>query len=501
MQDQVLSVRDVLRIFFRHRWKIIGLFLIVFGGTALYTVLTIPIYESRATVLVKLGREQMTGLQTIAGANPPNLVFRQRLEDIHNELEIMKGIEVDEAGFQEIERLVAEGETRQRSTRAGAVRWAVADAVDVVVGVVRWPFEMVGLLSRSTPREKLLDALDRSLRTEVLEFTDVVAVSMRWTDPQVSAALVQFVVDHYLEHHSRVHQQAETKSFFDAQIEHKSQLLAEIETELETLLSDEQIANLEIQKELLLRDLSRLDQKLTDVRLDLETIRSKQRSVRSRVDRGGWIETPELAEGVSDLESLDKLYFELQSQRTTLLDAFEGESRQLRRVDDQIAGVRRQKGESVLEILSIQSRGRAEQVAGLEEEIEEKQAALATLNGRTVALARLERERGVIETAYVLYREKAEELRVTQDLNNERFSSVALVGKPLPGRRAVWPRKYLLLGCGALVGLLLGILYALVLELVDHTFQEPESVAKVLDLPVLASIPDAAQAEELRMSS
>ena len=63
------------------------------------------------------------------------------------------------------------------------------------------------------------------------------------------------------------------------------------------------------------------------------------------------------------------------------------------------------------------------------------------------------------------------------------------MGQIAPPAQPAGPRRKLILGVAALVGLLLGIGLAGVLEFFDHTFRGADDVARVLGTPLLLSVP------------
>jgi len=61
------SVRDYLTIFFKYKWMIIGIFLIVSMVGLSFSFQVPTMYEARASILVKLGHEFMYRSETLAG--------------------------------------------------------------------------------------------------------------------------------------------------------------------------------------------------------------------------------------------------------------------------------------------------------------------------------------------------------------------------------------------------------------------------------------------------
>ena len=53
------NVRDILTALFKHKTTIIIGFVLVFGIVAGYVIFTVPLYEAQATLILKMGRENI----------------------------------------------------------------------------------------------------------------------------------------------------------------------------------------------------------------------------------------------------------------------------------------------------------------------------------------------------------------------------------------------------------------------------------------------------------
>src|SRR5206468_12632094 len=85
------------------------------------------------------------------------------------------------------------------------------------------------------------------------------------------------------------------------------------------------------------------------------------------------------------------------------------------------------------------------------------------------------------------YLQAVNDARMTDNLNRERISSIAVVQKPtvpvLPSR----PRVILIIPAGFLLGLAGAIMVTLLAEMSDEAFSTADQIETVLGLPVLAT--------------
>ncbi|MDQ7839628.1 MAG: polysaccharide biosynthesis tyrosine autokinase [bacterium] len=142
----------------------------------------------------------------------------------------------------------------------------------------------------------------------------------------------------------------------------------------------------------------------------------------------------------------------------------------------------------------------AGQVIKLEVErqsLQAREAALAVAAGRyarevqalpprEVALARLTRDLRIAEETYLLLSQKLQEARIAEA---SIVGDLRVVDPAVPPQAPVRPRPALNMLLALMLGLMLGVGGAFVLESLDVTFKTPDEAGQSLGLPVLATIP------------
>jgi uncharacterized protein involved in exopolysaccharide biosynthesis len=211
------SLRDVLRAFFRHRLTILLVFFSAIAGAAAYCVLANPIYESDVRVLVKLGTEQMSGV--VQQSQPAyNVLFQERAQNINNEIEILKKLEIGDAGFQKLKHELRRLELQREATPMRQLRDSFRRGWGAVRSVLLAPLYSTGLLRRLTPDLELARDIRAALRFEPVEETDTIKISFRWDDADFAALALGHILTAYLAEHTRVHQSEASHRFFVDQI-------------------------------------------------------------------------------------------------------------------------------------------------------------------------------------------------------------------------------------------------------------------------------------------
>jgi uncharacterized protein involved in exopolysaccharide biosynthesis len=112
------------------------------------------------------------------------------------------------------------------------------------------------------------------------------------------------------------------------------------------------------------------------------------------------------------------------------------------------------------------------------------------LDAKSVQQQELIRAVKTAEENYQLYQRKQEEARISDELDRTRIANVALAEAPSVPQSARSPRLLILFG-GTAAALLLGVAVAYLLHAMNPYFRTPDEVYRVLDVPVLASLPAA----------
>src|SRR5262249_3306162 len=80
------GTRDALNVLFKHQRKIIATFLIIVGAVAFYTFTSTPLYEAKASLLIKVARDNVSRPE-VGEERPQIPLNREAL--LNSELEIL----------------------------------------------------------------------------------------------------------------------------------------------------------------------------------------------------------------------------------------------------------------------------------------------------------------------------------------------------------------------------------------------------------------------------
>jgi polysaccharide chain length determinant protein (PEP-CTERM system associated) len=123
--------------------------------------------------------------------------------------------------------------------------------------------------------------------------------------------------------------------------------------------------------------------------------------------------------------------------------------------------------------------------------ISEYQVKVDAVPSRESELVELTRDYSTLQTTYSSLLAKREESKLAANLERNQIGEQFKILDPasLPEKPANRTQRLLVLGGGSVLGLLIGLVLAALLEVRDSSFKSEDDVARVLTLPVLALVP------------
>jgi uncharacterized protein involved in exopolysaccharide biosynthesis len=329
------------------------------------------------------------------------------------------------------------------------------------------------------------------MRVEAIEETDFIRLAFISVNPQFAAFAANTYAEEYVKSRISIYKSSDAQKFYLDQIDLLEKQLFDIEEELELFLEQTKISKFDVQIELNLRDISRLEREFADVEYTLGDLTFKLGRINDIYkNTSEWPALSEINGILPDLSPLDKHFFDIQARKNELLGMLTSESREIVALEEQIAKLRQQKAESLTNAIAPQIESTEAKKKLLAEELEKKRNVLKNLDQRSRKFKELERSRSIIETNYVKYKEKAEDFRIAKALSDRNITSALIIGAALPPARPSSPSYRLVLGLAAFLGLFLGFVYTTLSEYFDRSFRGRDDVESVLGIPLLVNIPD-----------
>lgn len=491
------SLRHFLNLLFKRKVQILAFFLATLFAVTVITFIIRPIYEAKAQILVKIGKQN---LYLPPSNTSGHIISYSRDDQINSEIELLKS----------------------RSLAEKAIKALGPDTVLGPKSIISKLFAADrGVLTRSDQRQSTIkkslnaavEVFQDSLSVEGVKKSEVIAIKFKHRDPETAALITNKLVDIYIDEHLLVHQNPKFYSFFEEQANNLKIKLTYAENMLKQFKTKNNLTDLEEQQRLLLHHISNLRGELNHTLSQKAETENRLYEIRQQLDNTAktipqWEEVDHNPQLVSNLESrlveLQLKEKEYQAKYTPQSRLIENIKAEIRIVQHNLAEMEKKRyGKSRVglnaayqQLQEVLLRNQVDSKAlAAKKEIQNNQLAdyqnkLAQLNQMAVKLTHFEEAVNLTRKNYRLYLAKIEESRISDAMDSEKISNVSLMERALVPLKPVSPKKLFNLVMGFFVGAFGALGLAFVLDYLDDSLENPEETESILKLPILASVPD-----------
>jgi uncharacterized protein involved in exopolysaccharide biosynthesis/Mrp family chromosome partitioning ATPase len=474
-----MGLHDILFVLFRHKWKI--LFFAVSGllGAVAFYLLTPPLYESQAKLLVRyvVDHGAVDGLDPMVKTPTP-----ENHTLINSEVEILTS--------QDLIRQVVEA--------VGINKLAPGPVNDATMG-------------------KAAEYISQNLEVSVITNTNIISVMFRSGDPNLPMPIVQDLVNRYFDKHLIVHRSTGAFDFVAQETADLKQELAKTEAELKQLKDGAGIISLSEAKADLAAELGKTQEELDTAESDLAAqqarVKGLEKSLALPEIRGSEAQAEPVSGDVQEkykallaqLTQLQKAETELLLKYTPQNPIVKVKAAQIEELEKQRAGLEKTYPALLNTAAAVSVMGQAAQpnitseraiLAGLLSKVDAVkarmiglQARAKTISGVAPRIEELERKKEVEETNYKHSEASLEKARIDETLDPSRMPNISVVQAPSPAvkaKRNLQKAVFGIAGGGFAVGIALALLIELIL---DKTVKRSLELEKQLRIPLLMSIP------------
>ncbi len=484
------TVRDVLSIGFRQKRKILATFLICLSLGVLWLVRRPVVYESEMKILVRRERaEEIVSpqLEQIRGVTSGAV----RLEDVNTEAQVLTSRELARQVLKQSDALRASMLAGPEFDFWKSIGWR-GDAAEEV------------------DEAKLVDDFLENLVVAPSTGSNIIRVAFRSEDREIAAESLQKLSGAYLAKHLEVHRTQGSAEVFAAEAsQHRAELDA-LQDKLFALGRNHGAVDISIEKDSVLRELLARQGEFETGKAAVASLESRLESLQREVKQTPQRRTTSVRTSPMLLENLRQELNRLELQRIELESKFLPTYEPVIRIREQIqatkAAIEKAHNAPPVEevtdrdpthdwVSSEIARTRSDLVAARSNQaaLSKTIASLRDRSNELEALDRtrveLERDAAAAERNFVAYKQRAEEARISDELDQQRVLNVAVAEAPsVPSTPAGPSRFLLLLGLIAVSGAAsLGV--GLSADVLDPTYRRPEELEKSLGIPVLTSIP------------
>jgi polysaccharide biosynthesis transport protein len=366
-------------------------------------------------------------------------------------------------------------------------------------------------------RPLTIDQFLNQLKAKGIRGTDVLEVSYRGSSPRESAAIVNVLMQSYLDNNIRVNRAEATaaRKFITKQLPDVEARVAAAEVDLQRFKEANQVVDLEEEAKVAVSDLSKLSEAATQAQAQLGDVSSRSQSIQAQIGLtpSQAVTLTTLSQSASAQEVL-KQYREVQDQlavqrtryraghpeiaalarkeaalsqqlQTRILQALGGGKELIADQDLQVGALKQNLTEDLVKT-------EAERW-GLVSRVSTLNAAIANYQARMGLLPRLEKRQRELErrlqVARVTYEQLLKRLQEVEVAENQNVGNARIVSKAIEPTRPIAPRVPLNLALGVVAGVMAGVLAAFILDAIDKSVKTAEEAEKLTDYPLLSVIP------------
>ena len=477
MNQWMSFLPDFLSILFKHKYKILTVFLIVVTTVVVGTFLMQPVYEVDSTLLLKFGREYV--YRPEVGDRPSQSAFDRDLEPLMNaEIQILtsRNLVVNVIQKLGVKSLYPNIENRE--------------------------------LDKALKIETAASRFQADLSVKGVAQSSTLQISFLHTNPNIAAKALNLLIDTYKDKHLQAFSDPRASSFLQQQVDAYRQRFTDAQKKLEAFKLRHSSFAQDEQRTLLLRQRADLDATYKSSTAEAMELQRKIQSMETQavaVSAG----MPEMSTGgpFRAMDDTRTKLLELQLKEKELAAKFNDGNQALRDVRDEIElvqNVLRQQqqglhGDSRSEFNQEMAKGliplRAElqsvqaKTAVLRTQIQDVDSQLKALSGTESELQNLQLEVDSNQQNYANYQKKLQDALISRDMDRQKFTNISVIQPATPLELPVKPNKLLNILVGMFLGAAAGIGLAFLLESFNRGVNDAKIAEERLGVPVVVTVP------------
>ncbi|AGA33055.1 exopolysaccharide biosynthesis protein [Thioalkalivibrio nitratireducens DSM 14787] len=482
--DDSIDLREYWRILVKRKWVVFGLLAIVLTATTMGTLLMVPEYRAEATVQIKPEGGRILAYEDFESSARGAAGNQQFLT---TQYEILRSRSLAEAvvrreGLQDHPELT--GEIRQRS-----VMGEMRELAGMLLAAIRPAAGGEHDVSDAAPSDPVRAAakhLRDRIEVQPVRNSNLVQVSVVGFDREFSSRLANAVVREYIEGtmQRRYDAGSEARKFLQTQLDEMRIALERSDRALADFARDAHVSDLAENMEMARAGLRSLSERLDDVRNELVQLAGWRELVQQgRIDH---LDPVANSATIADLQTrLLDASAEYASLSERFLDSYPTVAETLRRIELLRAEIAAEKQKIADGILGRFETLRAQEAA-LERAIAEREERIMAMNEQGVQYNILRREFETNQELYDGLLQRMKEIGVAAGIQENNISVIDEARTPAAPFKPVLGKN---LAIASMLGLMVGIGLALLLEFLDSTIRRTEDVERLVDRPVLGLVP------------
>ncbi len=507
-----VSLRDVIRVLFRRRWILLGIFFLVVLLATAGTMLQFSVYEASAKILLQ--QERFAFLHVPNESSRPFITREAGEELLNSQIELLLSQSLYESVV----------ETHQLHLRPPCPDFDPDDSLPsrVRVKVCQMRHELRGE-SLSPQRERLTEreirkrfeqavmGFQSNLSIVPIKQSKLILIRYQDREPELAARVVNDLIDRFQAKHLQLNETAGAYELYRGEAEALRDRLVASEVRLQQFRDRAGIIDLNRQKQLSLDKMSEFEAQLRATEAEVAQVEAQMARLKTQLAaQPRWIATERREVQNSALDNLKASLMALEVQRSQLREKYTPDAQPVREVESQIRQARRILAQETATRVQERSSRRNPNYESLQAALLRAESQLGSLRARQGVLQRhvedyheLTRQLDVLDfemaplrreldrniKAYQGYLKKEEEARFAGVLDQHNIVNVKVAEPAHVPIEPVAPRRSRALLVGLLFGSAVALGLAFGVDRLDHSLKTPDDVEAHLGVPLLASVP------------
>ncbi len=473
-EPQEAHLWEYIYVVLRRRRLVLAIFLGVAALATLRALLTRPVYEASAQILIERDTPSVLSFKEVAQVDAARDDYYQ------TQYKLLQS--------RALARRVIESMNLLQDPEFGGPR--SAEEIEAVKAAAPGASQVM---------ESAIDKFLKRLRVVPVKNSRLVMVTYESFRPDMAAAAANRLSQLYIEQtlEFRYQTSSEAAQWLGQQIDEQKGKVEGADRALQKVKEQEGIVNIEEHRTL-------LDQKLKELGTALTTIRTDRLQKEALYNQMRNASNPEELPDVMRSPLVQSLRIELaglERQQAQLLERYMDQHPEVVKVRNQIEETRKKiatESQRVIRAAENDYKAAAAEEASVFAALEAAKAEALDLSRRSVQYDNAKREADAGKEVLNSLLSRHKQTDVAQELKNSNIRIVDAASVP---RSPVRPQKTRDIAMGLALGLCLGIGLAFFLDYLDNTVKTPEDVRKQLAAPLLAVIPEIGDPTEVVISS
>ncbi|MBF0582729.1 MAG: AAA family ATPase [Magnetococcales bacterium] len=493
-QEEESSLRLLYywHVVFKHKWKILGIALLVTLGTAVHLSSLVPMFRASATLLIEQSKTKVISIENVYSADYGAQTYMQTqielMQSRHLVEEVVRQERLDLAPEFNPKRQPEKSSWTQSHWIPGWLQPYLPPPAKAVVHEAEKPADTDFDAKRFAA---LVSAVSGRISISPIRNSQLINISFVSESPELAArvatGIAQVYIDQMLEARLKMTQSA--ANWLMKRLEGLRHGLEESERKLQEyristdMLGSAEEENMENQL------LSSLNTKVMTARSHRIESQVNYERLQSLLEeyKGNLAAMP-----IKDNPMLDTFLKEASKvnlQLSELSTRYGDKHPQILRARAELGEIKGKINQEVnravaaakhdFSIASLQEKKAEQQLAEHKERLQEYKK-------KAFILGNLERDVQANRQLYELFQKRFKEAGASEGMESE---NARIVDPAKPPQSSFTPNKRRTLSMAIVVGLLLGIMLALLLENMDRTIQNPEDLELSVGMPILATLP------------